>query len=991
MSTNIEERVVKMRFDNAQFEKNISRSYESLDRFEKKLNFKGAGKGLQELQKAANTFSMDQLVAQADSVGTKFDAMSVVAISALQRITNEAITAGKNLAKSLTIDPITTGWQKYAEKTGAVQTIMNATGKSIDEVNGYLDKLMWFSDETSYGFNDMQQALSNMLIVGGDIDSLIPMIMGVANATAFAGKGAAEFSRVMYNLKQSYSAGFLRYEDWAIMQEAGATSTQLQEVIIQTAEEMGKIQKGSITQANFASTLQKRWADAEVMEKAYTRFGEISMEAFEMVQSGMADTATEAYEILSETYNDYRIRAAKSAQEAKTFAEVIDSTREAISTGWSSTFEIIFGNYEEAKVLWSNLAETMYELFVTGSSTRNEMLQFWKTFGGRDHAIRAVSAAFSNLYNIITAVTGAFGEVFSPGTTEEKGMRLAKLTVAVEAFFKKITLSDEAINTLRVSVKALLIPFNFLWHGFQFGIKLVAALIVKMVQFADTILAWPSKFSKVEDALRGIFGDERYERMAASLDKIASRLGDSFGKLATNAKNFLKAAKDNGLEVAVRTFQKLLDVLSPIGDFLLDSIVEGLDRIANADFTWITDGLNSAREAIAKFASGIDFTDPISFFKSLVGMINELGLTIRDKIMSIDLSAFFEKLEGPAGAFGNVLYRIAKAAQELVARLTPAKILVFSFGVSLAWTMMNLAKAIAAFKAIAEGVIGVLGGMESVLTAFAERIRGNKLLQIAVAIGALAAALVVLGMVDPERLKAASLALISIIGSLMIFTAGMAAINKFLVKTPEMAANLKTVSLAMAGMSASVMMLSGALAILSTVDTADIGHQLLVLATVLVGMITTAGLIGKYVKNLKETSFYILSFSAAVLLIVGALKMISDVDITGAGPNLLIIGAAMGLFSLVSTRMREVKFSSMAGLMLFAFEILAFMGVLKIMSLMKPLGLLKGLLNTIPIFVTIGVLAELAYWAGDETSKLGRTLLGISASLIVLSFALEQI
>lgn len=991
MSTNIEERVVKMRFDNAQFEKNISQSYNSLDKFEKKLNFKGAGKGLQELQKAADTFSMDQLITQADSVGTKFDAMSVVAISAIQRMTNAAITAGTNLVKSLSIDQVTSGWQKYADKTGSVQTIMNATGKSIDEVNGYLDKLMWFSDETSYGFNDMTAAIGQLTSAGGDIDKLVPMVMGIANATAFAGKGVNEFSRSIYNLNQSYSAGHLQYMDWKSLELAGVASKQLKEVFIQTAEEMGKVNKGAVTISNFGETLKDKWADTEVMEAAFGKFGEMTEKAYEMVQSGMVDTASEAYEILSKTYSGFSIVAAKAAQEAKSFSEAIEATKDAVSSGWMKTFEIIFGNYEEAKVLWTNLANTMWDVFASGAEGRNEMLQFWKTFGGRDHMIRAVSAAFSNLYNIITAVTGAFGEVFSPGTTEEKGMRLAKLTVAVEAFFKKITLSDEAINTLRVSVKALLIPFNFLWQGFQFGVKLLAALIVKIVQFADTILAWPSKFSKVEDALRSIFGDERYERMVASLNKIFTALSNTFGKLATNAKNFVLAAKDNGLEIAVRTFQKLYDILEPIGDFLLDSIVEGLDRIANADFTWITDGLNAAREAIVNFASGIDFTDPISFFKSLVVMVNQLGLTIRDKILGIDLEAFFSKLEGPAGKFANVLLGIAKAAQELVGRLTPAKILVFSFGVSLVLVMMNLAKAIAAFKAIAEGVVGILSGMKSVLTAFAERIRGNKLLQIAVAIGALAAALVVLGMVDPERLKAASLALVSIIGSLMIFTAGMAAINKFLVNTPEMAQNLKTVSLAMAKMSASVLMLSGALAILSTVDTADIGHQLLALATVLVGMVVAAGLIGKYAENLVETSFYILSFSASVLLIVGALKMISDVDLSGAAPNLLIVGAAMGIFALVSRGMQKVKFTSMAGLMVFALDILAFMGVLKLMSLVDPANLVLGLVNMIPIFVTIRILSRIVRIAGDETLKMGASLLGISASLIVLSFALERI
>lgn len=995
MSTNIEERVVKMRFDNAQFEKNISQSYNSLDRFEKKLNFKGAGKGLQELQKAADTFSMDQLVTQADSVGTKFDAMSVVAISAIQRMTNAAITAGTNLVKSLSIDQVTSGWQKYADKTGSVQTIMNATGKSIDEVNGYLDKLMWFSDETSYGFNDMTAAIGQLTSAGGDIDKLVPMVMGIANATAFAGKGVNEFSRSIYNLNQSYSAGHLQYMDWKSLELAGVASKQLKEVFIQTAEEMGKVNKGAVTISNFGETLKDKWADTEVMEAAFGKFGEMTEKAYEMVQSGMVDTASEAYEILSETYSGFGIVAAKAAQEAKSFSEAVEATKDAVSSGWMKTFEIIFGNYEESKVLWTDLANTMWDVFASGAEGRNEMLQFWKTFGGRDHMIRAVSAAFSNLYNILTAVSAAFGEVFAPGSAEEKGMRLAKLTVAIEAFFKQITLSDEAINTLRVSVKVLLIPVNLLWNTFQVGVKLLSVLIIKMVQFADTILAWPSKFSKVEDALRSIFGNERYERAAAVFNKIASALGNTFASLAENAKSFVQSFSSNAFSTITGGLEKFGDILKPIGGFMLDAVLDGLEHLMDLDFNWFINGLGNVGSAVMKFVSDIDFTKPADIFKSFIGLVDGFGKKLYETIQNFDL---LERISEPLSKFGNVVMNIAEAVQVLLNKLSPAKILVFSFGTSLVWVFVQLGNVLKSFTGVAEGATavlkstaGVLDGTKGVLAAFAERIRPNKIGQIAVAIAALTASLIILGMVDPERLKAASLALIGIVGALTLMTASMAAINKVLVKTPEMAANLRTVSVAIMGMSASVLMLSGALAILSTVDTANIGHQLLALATVLVGMVTTAGLIGKYAKNLKETSFYILSFSASVLLIVGALKMISDVDLSGAAPNLLIVGAAMGIFALVSRGMQKVKPTSMAGLMVFALDILAFMGVLKLMSLVDPANLILGLVNMIPIFTTIAILSGVVRIAGDKTLKMGASLLGISASLIILSFALERI
>ena len=150
---------------------------------------------------------------------------------------------------------------------------MNATGKSIDDVNGYLDKLMWFSDETSYGFTDMTAALAQMTSSGGDIDDLIPLITGVANATAYAGKGAAEFSRAMYNLNQSYGSGNLQYMDWRSLELAGVAGQELKQIFIDTAISLGHLTKEGktadgtlVTIGNFGTTLKDKWASTKVME-----------------------------------------------------------------------------------------------------------------------------------------------------------------------------------------------------------------------------------------------------------------------------------------------------------------------------------------------------------------------------------------------------------------------------------------------------------------------------------------------------------------------------------------------------------------------------------------------------------------------------------------------------------------------------------------------------------------------------------------------------
>lgn len=373
MSKTVDERVVSMQFDNRRFERNVKTSMGTIKKLKNSLNFEETSKSLEELDKQAKNVDMKTLSKNADSVKLKFTALQVVAVRALTRIADSAMNAGKKIVSSLSTDQISAGWSKFEQKTASVQTIMNSTGKSIDEVSKYLDTLMWYSDQTSYGFTDMTSALAQMTSAGGDINKIIPLIMGVANATAFAGKGAAEFSRVMYNLNQSYSLGYLQSLDWKSLEFAGAASKQLKQTLIDVGRELGKI-GDEVTVDNFMTTLATRWADKEVMEKAFGRFAIFTQAVKDAVDRGEYETAEEAIAALSDKYEELGVKAFTAAQEAKSFSEAMNAVKDAVSSGWMQSFEIIFGNYQEAKKVWSSVYNMLYDTFASGIDTRNEIL-----------------------------------------------------------------------------------------------------------------------------------------------------------------------------------------------------------------------------------------------------------------------------------------------------------------------------------------------------------------------------------------------------------------------------------------------------------------------------------------------------------------------------------------------------------------------------------------------------------------------------------------
>lgn len=441
MSQEVDSRVVEMRFDNANFEKNTRKTIASVDRLMEKLQFKGAEKGLEKLNAAAKDVDFGPMDESLTVLERHFSAFEIVAATALVNITNKFVNAGEKLVKSLSVDQVMSGWDKYTEKTGNVQTIMNATGKSIDQVNGYLNKLMWYSDETSYSFNEMTSALSQMTAAGGRINKMIPMIMGIANATADAGKTGFAFQSTIRNLTQSYSAGHLQLQDWKSLNLMGTATKALKQELIDTAVELGVIKKGEVTIASFESSLQKKWANTEVMEKTFAKYASMMEAAYELTKKNPGMTSSEALEQLKGQYGELAERAALAAQQATSFAQAIDSAKDAVSSKWMAVFETIFGNKEEATDTWTELANRLYDIFVPPIEALNDRMK-----EGLDTGWQQMRDAFGDQADAYTTVLEKLaltkGAVTEEAIEEEGSFAKALQKGKVDAELLTTSLSD---------------------------------------------------------------------------------------------------------------------------------------------------------------------------------------------------------------------------------------------------------------------------------------------------------------------------------------------------------------------------------------------------------------------------------------------------------------------------------------------------------------------------------------------------------------------
>lgn len=412
--SSIDQRIVEMQFDNRQFESGVKTTISTLDRLKQKLNFGKSAQSLDDLSKASKRFSLDGLASSVEYIASKFSFMGVMGVTAMQRISNAAITTGKRLVSALTIDPIRSGLSEYETQIGAIQTILSNTrskGTTLDQVNNALDELNAYADKTIYNFTEMTRNIGTFTAAGVDLDTSVAAIKGIANLAAVSGSTSVQAATAMYQLSQALASGTIRLMDWNSVVNAGMGGDVLQSALKETARVHGiAIDQMIEEQGSFRETLQKGWLTSEIMLETLQKFtGDLSKEQI----LAMGYTAEQAEEIiaLGKDAND-------AATKVKTFTQLIDTLKEALGSGWTQTWEFIIGDFEEARTLWTGVSDAIGEIINDSAEARNSMVKAWKEAGGREDLIEGLTDIFSSLWSVVVAVGDAMDDIFPPATVD---------------------------------------------------------------------------------------------------------------------------------------------------------------------------------------------------------------------------------------------------------------------------------------------------------------------------------------------------------------------------------------------------------------------------------------------------------------------------------------------------------------------------------------------------------------------------------------------
>lgn len=371
MSKTIDQKVVEMQFDNKQFERNVSTTMSSVEKLKQSLNFTGASKGLENISASVKKVDMNGLGSAVEAVRVKFSALEVMGVTALANLTNSAVNAGKKIVSALTIDPIKTGFQEYETQINAVQTILANTeskGSTLSDVNAALNELNTYADQTIYNFTEMTRNIGTFTAAGVDLDKSVTSIKGIANLAAVSGSTSQQASTAMYQLSQALAAGKVQLMDWNSVVNAGMGGELFQTALKRTATQMGTNVDALIKKyGSFRESLTKgEWLTADVLTETLTQLSGAYTEA-DLIAQGYSESQAKEIAQLAQT-------AVDAATKVKTFTQLWDTLKEAAQSGWTKTWEILVGDFEEAKDLLTELSDTFGEIIGKSADARNTLL-----------------------------------------------------------------------------------------------------------------------------------------------------------------------------------------------------------------------------------------------------------------------------------------------------------------------------------------------------------------------------------------------------------------------------------------------------------------------------------------------------------------------------------------------------------------------------------------------------------------------------------------
>ena len=630
MAKSIDERVVSLKFDNAQFKRAASETIGILENLKSKLNFKGFTGGLKDatadihsISKATQQVDMGQLTSEVSNAGRQFNVLGTVATGALLKIGATVTETAAKMTDALFFRGARDGFAEYEMQMGSIQTIMANTarhGTTMQQVNATLDDLNQYADKTIYNFAEMTRNIGTFTAAGVELDTSAKAIKGIANVAAMSGSTSQQASTAMYQLSQAIAAGSVKLMDWNSVVNAGMGGQAFQEALWDSAKAMGKLTEKSgagyesfqqwIDAGNsFRESLSEEWITADVLTSTLENFtGELS-KADLMAKGFSEERANYIFEMSK--------RAESAATEVKTLTQLFDTMGEAIGSGWAQTWGILVGDFEEAKKLFSGI-NSVVEPFINGmSDSRNAILAQWKAGKGRDAVIDGMIAQFKYLGQIIETITGSFRKFFKAIDAPW----LNEVTHQWKLWSLSLKLSEENAANLGQVFDGIFSILRLNFEIIKGGIGLVGRLFGTVTKSSGGVLAAAAAFGKLLSSVSEFILNSKaipavFDAIYLAIKPVIGIIGlivQAFGNLVKMVSGPVLWALPKLGELIAKAFEKVANAVERVKQV----VTKGLAEPMNNAFQSLGNNLKRVQGYLEAFYKN-NLSDTINSFGSAV-------------------------------------------------------------------------------------------------------------------------------------------------------------------------------------------------------------------------------------------------------------------------------------------------------------------------------------------------------------------------------------
>lgn len=981
--SSVDNRIIRLQFDTSKFTNAAKQAMTTLTKMDEKLHFTQGMRALSKLPGAFNKVNTGKLSNGVQSVTNKFSAMDIIGTTALSKLTLMAMDSGLKIAKSLTIDPIKMGFDEYELKMGAVQTIMSSTGADIDTVNKYLEDLNRYSDRTIYSFADMTQNISKFTNAGVGLEDSVKAIQGVANVAAAAGANAENASHAMYNFGQAMSGGSMQMVDWMSIEQANMATVEFKQTLVDTAVEMGTLVK-----------VGERWQSTTVDGKGHISdvFDSIKGFNYSLSHNWMTtEVVTAALGKYADETTNVGAKAFKSAQDVKTFSQMMDTLKESAQSGWAMSSELIFGNLTEGITLWTEMKSMIESGLNALSSYRNENLALWKAEGGREKFWQAIKNIMSGIGKIISPIAQSFAKILNPYGVDN----LMWLTNGFLWLSEKLIITDKTAEMIGSTfdgifsiVKALgnlLKPFGAILAGsvtlFQPLTEIIYEVGAAFGNATERFLKWADSTGLINNIAGGIMwaAQELSNGITWMFNNSDSWFNKFLGDANTEITNFINWVGFKGWE-AKEQFKAWIAVTQPL---------EAVTLIFHKCVAWIQVTMWELSDSID--SAGIAVNDGInrmtSGFKSVVGWLGKVWTELSNAFNRI-VQLIKEGITWIQNALGgiegiDILHAgiLGGLFLGLKSLYTGFKNFINSFGgIGPAITGMfnSIGGSFNSLSNVFKKMLPIMDEFSKTLKLYQKDLKAEILMKLAKAILILVGAVLILSFIPPDKLK---LAVAAVAGMMVGLVGSMKLLEMIKISPTSMKATIQTIGF-MIGIGIACTFLAVALSRIAALGWEGIAVGLVGMIAMMASLVILSDQMSKFhvssstTKGVHRLAKALLPLSLALALL-GLIPIDNLLQGIGVMAGFLL---ASGVF-LNATKGVQNATSTCGGLMTLSLAMIGLAGAIALFGNIPIDVLQQGCIVMAGVLIGLGVFMA-------ATKKVGKNMIGMGVGLILLATAM---